>query len=368
MPTSRRPALPLPDWLRAMASQLIIAHHLAWYGPLAVSATVLWPELFSALQSNGRLAVQVFLVVAGFLAARGLAPRPFCRVGPAPTEWPGLVAQRYWRLARPCGVALLAALAAATLARQLGSDPDTPAAPSAPELLANLLFLQDLLGVPALSAGLWYVAIDLQLFALFAALVALRRLGAAGSALNRALRVSSVLGTVTLTVASLFWINLDSRFDIWAPYFFGAYGLGIAACWIQAQPRRAELLVALAALVAVALVFDWRERLAVAGLTALLLAWQPGGERLSRHALHPLMRWLARVSYGSFLLHYPLLLLVGTLTDGTWPGEPVAAALGLLLTWALSLAAGWAMHQWVERPGAAGRPHLPEASRSFAKP
>ncbi|MBN8489756.1 MAG: acyltransferase, partial [Burkholderiales bacterium] len=98
MPTTRRPALPLPDWLRAIASQLIIAHHLTWYGPLAASAALLWPELFELLQAHGRLAVQVFLVVAGYLAARGLAPRPFASSSHGPADWAGLVWQRYWRL------------------------------------------------------------------------------------------------------------------------------------------------------------------------------------------------------------------------------------------------------------------------------
>jgi peptidoglycan/LPS O-acetylase OafA/YrhL len=368
MPTSRRPALPLPDWLRAIASQLIIAHHLAWYGPLAVSAAALWPDLFDGLQAHGRLAVQVFLVVGGFLAARGLASRPFADGGPTPAEWPALVWQRYRRLARPYGVALLAALAAATLARQWGSDPDTPAAPSAPDLLAHLLMLQDLLGVPSLSAGFWYVAIDLQLFALFAALIALRHLGAPGTRWHRAARIASVLGTTTLTLLSLFWINLDSAQDIWAPYFFGAYGLGIAACWIQTQPRRAGLLLALAALVGAALEWAWRDRVAVAGVTALLLAWQPGTDRLARHALHPLMQWLARVSYGSFLLHYPLLLVVGTLVHRIWPEEAGMAALGLLLTWALSLAAGWVIHRWIESAPARPRPVVAAgASRGFAQ-
>ena len=151
--SSQRTALPLPDWLRAIASQLIIAHHLAWYGPLALAAAGLAPSLFTWLQDSARMAVQVFLVVGGYLAARALAPRPFDVRGPQPQEWLGLVSRRYLRLARPYGLALLVALAAATLARQLGSDPDTPDAPSVGVLLANVFFLQDVLGLPALSAG-----------------------------------------------------------------------------------------------------------------------------------------------------------------------------------------------------------------------
>ena len=343
MSTSSRPALPLPDWLRAIAAQLIIAHHLAWYGPLAVTAAVLAPELFAWLQDSARIAVQVFLVVGGYLAARALAPRPYDVRGPLPQAWPGLVLKRYLRLARPYGLALLAALVAAALARQWGADADTPDAPSVSVLLANVFFLQDVLGLPALSAGFWYVAIDLQLFALFAALVAWRRVGAPSSRLNRAMRVASLLGTGLLTVLSLFWFNLDAAQDRWAPYFFAAYGLGVLACWIQAQPRRFAMILALEAVVVLALMVAWRDRLALAGLVAVALAWQPGQALLLRSRLHPLMRWLAKVSYGSFLLHYPVLLVVGTVLDRLWPGDVPVAAAGLLLTWALSLAAGAAV-------------------------
>ena len=41
-----------------------------------------------------------------------------------------------------------------------------PDAPDILQLLAHALLLQDLLDQEALSAGVWYVAIDFQLFAL----------------------------------------------------------------------------------------------------------------------------------------------------------------------------------------------------------
>ena len=65
------------DALKAVASQFIVLHHLAFYGPMSDVANDLAPALFSWLSQNARLAVQVFLVIGGFLAAQGAgAERP----------------------------------------------------------------------------------------------------------------------------------------------------------------------------------------------------------------------------------------------------------------------------------------------------
>lgn len=62
------------DALKAVASQLIVLHHLAFYGPMSDVANGLAPALFSWLSQDARIAVQIFLVIGGFLAARTLAP------------------------------------------------------------------------------------------------------------------------------------------------------------------------------------------------------------------------------------------------------------------------------------------------------
>ena len=63
------------DVLKAVASQLIIFHHLAFYGPLSDVAQSLAPGLMHWFSDYARVAVQAFLVVGGFLAARGWRPR-----------------------------------------------------------------------------------------------------------------------------------------------------------------------------------------------------------------------------------------------------------------------------------------------------
>ena len=74
--------------------------------------------------------------------------------------------------------------------------------------------------IDALSAGVWYVAIDFQLFALMTLLLWLGRRPRWPQAL--------LLG---LMLASLFFFNRDEDWDNWALYFFGAYGMGAAAFW-----------------------------------------------------------------------------------------------------------------------------------------
>ena len=65
--------MPLIDAFKAVASQLIVFHHFAAYGPLSVAARQLAPATVDWLYDYARMAVQVFLVIAGFRLARGRA-------------------------------------------------------------------------------------------------------------------------------------------------------------------------------------------------------------------------------------------------------------------------------------------------------
>ena len=71
--------MPLSDVLKGLSCVLIVGHHLAFYGPRSDAALPLAPQLIAWLSDYGRLAVQVFLVVAGYLAASGLAPAGIAR-------------------------------------------------------------------------------------------------------------------------------------------------------------------------------------------------------------------------------------------------------------------------------------------------
>lgn len=335
------------DWGKALASQLIVWHHLCWYGPVAPAARPLADTLLGWLANEGRLAVQVFLVIGGFLAARSLLPRPGASPACPPAKWPQLLWLRYRRLARPLWPALLLSVVAATLARHSFPDADTPSAPSLTQFLANGLLVHDWLGLPALSAGLWYVAIDLQLFMSLALLGTLaERMGQTNSAWPAWALVAG-LGFI-----SLFWWNRQPALDTWAPYFFGSYALGVLAHWAHGlcQAQRHGLLLAMALTVAGALLLEWRPRVALAGGCALLLASGWGSMRLAAHRWHDGMRWLARISYAVFLVHYPVSLAVNALALNLLGPDlgPATALMVLLATWGLSLATGHVWHKAFE--------------------
>jgi peptidoglycan/LPS O-acetylase OafA/YrhL len=348
------PSLPMVDLGKAVASQFIVWHHLALYGPMSDVAGSLTGALMAWLVSHARLAVQVFLVMGGFLAARGLLPTPHA---PAPAG-PGLLLQTQWRrlkrLMPPYFVALLAATWCALCARTLIDHPTIPEAPTVWQFVSNVLMLQDVLEEDALSAGIWYVAIDAQLYAVLALLCALRVWWGRGAAERGC---ATALTVVALTGASLLWFNREQSLDAWAPYFIGAYGLGVLAQWSRFPRQRVLWIGTIVVLTALALLVEWRSRVALAGGVALVLALDIGrGWRwLNAGPARVLVAFLSRISYTVFLLHYPVMLVVGAAFYRLWPTSPGMNLLGLFVAWGGSLVAGWWLQEALTPPKAVRR-------------
>lgn len=339
--------MPLVDALKALASQLIVLHHFSAYGPLADALDDLLPTLAGWLFDYGRMAVQIFLVVGGFLAARSLAPQ-----GQAAFARPlALLWQRYRRLVLPFAAAMLLAVLCATLARIWLDDEAVPGRASLAQFLAHALLLQGLTHAEALSAGVWYVAIDFQLFALLTLLLwAARQAGR-----QHAARLGVVL-VGGLALASLFHFNRDAAWDDWALYFFGSYALG-ATTWWAAQPgQRARWMLLIWAVGLAALAADFRPRIALALAVAVLLGVARRAGALERWPdLRP-VAFLARISYAVFLVHFPVYLLVSAAFEHFGSESSGVAALALAIGWCASIAAGLAFHRGVELRAAGGTP------------
>ncbi|MET0981819.1 MAG: acyltransferase family protein, partial [Telluria sp.] len=147
--------------LKAVAAQLIVLHHLAFYGPMADHARPLMPALIDWLADEARIAVQVFLVVGGFLAAKSLAPRGL----PGSSNPLGAIWRRYTKLAPPFVIATLLTVGASALASAWMTHDSISAPPSVSQLVAHAFLLHGVLDYESMSAGAWYVAIDFQLYA-----------------------------------------------------------------------------------------------------------------------------------------------------------------------------------------------------------
>lgn len=350
-PTSRTASTsPAIDLAKVLAAHLILFHHLFLYGPVP-AGPLGW------VLADGRLAVQVFLVIGGYLGAAsmlGKLHKP--TTAPLTRQTWQLIVQRarrllptYW-LAAFAMLAVLGWLRWGPLPAELPLDVD-PQALDLPQVAANLLLLQDVLGQEGLSAGFWYVAIDLQLYIGLVLLAMLCR------ALPLSVRGRlAVFGGLTLGISllSLLRWNLDPRLDAWAPYFAGSYALGMLACVLRRGARLPSPLAlgTVGAIGLLALVLAWRSRIAVATLTAMGLCahgWLDEWlRRLPARWLRALGE-LASASYPMFLLHYPLLVLVCASVAGL-TDAPMALAGAVLACWPLSVALGLLVQRWMEAP------------------
>lgn len=362
--TPERDRLPYIDALKAVGAQLIVLHHLAFYGPMSDWTHRMWPDLVEWLSQDARIAVQVFLVVAGFLAARSLAPTGVLRQHTVlPLLW-----QRYVRVALPYLVSLLVAMVCTALARYWMTHDSLPEPPDLWQFVSHALLIHSLLGVDSLSAGVWYVAIDIQLYAVLLGLLwTARHLERRWPGARTAAPAGRWL-VVLLLLASVYGFNRDADWDNWAVYFFGAYGLGVMAWWTSDPDdggRGLSMWWMVAALTAAALVVEWRTRMAVALWVALSLVWARRSGWLHEWPRHPVLAYLGRISYSVFLLNFPVALVVNAWFTRHAPQDPVVQTLGVLLAWLACNLLGALFHHLVEaRLGRLGR--LPSRSAPAA--
>lgn len=334
------------DLLKFVAAQLIVLHHLAFYGPMSDYVRPIAPTLIEWLDSNARIAVQVFLVIGGFLAAKSLSPQGTSLISdPIRVLW-----RRYMKLVPPFMAASVLAVGASAWAGQWMTHYSISATPTVLQLVAHALLLHSILGVESVSAGAWYVAIDFQLYALMTVLLWLTGKIASRRSLPWLAPALVVVGVS----ASLFYFNRDAAWDVWAPYFFGSYGLGVIAWWARGLSRRPTVVALLIAALLLptlgALVIDFRSRIVIALLVACALLLVSRRGWLFSHQQLSWISAFGRISYSIFLVHFPVCLIVNAGFARFVPAQPWMQAGGMLIAWAASLGAGAAFYRWVELP------------------
>ena len=321
------------DVLKVVAAQLIVWHHFSAYGPMADTMTLMWPQLMEWLYRYARLAVQVFLVVGGYLAAQSVMHKPVAH----PLVQ---IAKRYLRLVPFYALALALISVAVAMSRETIHANWLPNEPTLWQFTAHALLIHDLMGFEALSSGAWYVAIDFQLYALLILLChALQG--------HKPQHVSVVVAL--LCVASMWQFNRVDELDIWAIYFFAAYGLGVLAAWAKRSAFDARVFWVTAVLGAAALWFEYRTRLSLALLTAIWLVIKPKG------AAHwtPMKRVLHRLSnsaYVLFLTHFGVIVLFSDMWNKSHFYDPHMALALSGFAWLCCVGVGLFLHEKAEVP------------------
>jgi peptidoglycan/LPS O-acetylase OafA/YrhL len=339
---------PFIDAMRAVVASLVVWHHQVFYGPLAYRFEFSPGGLLDRLYRY-RWAVQVFFIISGYVLARTMSPRVWT---PRQAGW--FTVRRYIRLGVPYLAAIALSMAACACARGWLPDEVTGAPPTAAQLVAHLFFLQDILGYPSLSAGLWFVCIEFQLGLIYVALLWLRDTVSGRRDARRAPtdKVVYLLGGA-LAIASLYHFNRYPRYSPWAVYYFGQFFLGVMIYHGLETPRGARLFAGYVCLVVAALAIDWRARLATSLVAGLLVFAVGKGGWLDRWPRSRVVARLGLTSYSLFLVHFAVIIAVSTVTvrlGATTFGAAVASSAASYL---VSLLAAEVFFSWVEAPTAA---------------
>ena len=340
----------LIDFLKVFAALLIILHHLSNYGQMAEDARQFLPGVMTWLFEYGRYAVQIFLVMGGYLAAQSLTRTRDIR---NPRTALKLIFNRYLRLFAPYVVALLITILCAWVARFWVQDEFVGESETLGQFLAHLFFLQGILGLDSISAGAWYVAIDWQLYAVLAIMLGMF------PGFRSLIWVSTIL-----SLASLLYFNRLSDYENYFIYFIGSYGLGVLAQLAKndvdpAANRLARILIIIIGLVILVTSFDhlWVRNILAYCVAIALIVWGGRAYKDEKHAkMHNLVfsiLWGSRRSYCAFLLHFSFILLANTLYIAWGMDQRHDGAMALAMMF-LALVASWVaanyLYRFVEVP------------------
>ena len=286
----------------------------------------------------GQEAVIAFFLLSGFL----IYANEHARVA---NDLTGYAARRIGRIYPPLvlamGVSLLLGLAL----------PELRSAFSWGQLLGTLAGLQD---VSALKPGvitdsfmgntpLWSLSYELAFYALFPLAMAFeRRFGS---------RVDHAVGLVSLTAYAIYivwpghFVLVLSYFAIWwvgaaiarayRAGFRDARAVAVPLGWLTALAALAVVNVALHAQTAIGVYPALMARHFACALTAAAVLFSPVGRWIVRRfsAFPKTFSALAGISYGVYVLHYPLLIQAGA--HGGWFGIACGAAATIALAWAV---------------------------------
>ena len=335
----------LIDFLKVFAALLIILHHLSSYGQMAEDARQFLPGVMTWLFEYGRYAVQIFLVMGGYLAAQSLTRTSDIR---NPRTALKLIFNRYLRLFAPYVVALLITILCAWVARFWVQDEFVGESETLGQFLAHLFFLQGILGLDSISAGAWYVAIDWQLYAVLAIMFGMF------PGFRSLIWVSTIL-----IVASLLYFNRLSDYENYFIYFIGSYGLGVLAQLAKnySDPvvnRLARILIIIIGLVILVSSFDhlWIRNILAYFVAIALIVWGGRAYKDEKHAkMHNLVfsiLWGSRRSYCAFLLHFSFILLANALYIAWGMDQRHDGAMALAMMF-LALVASWVAANYLYR-------------------
>jgi peptidoglycan/LPS O-acetylase OafA/YrhL len=343
----------LIELLKVFAAILIILHHLSSYGQIAEDVRTVLPSLMIWLYEYGRYAVQIFLVMAGYLAAQSLTR--FANAKFSSQNLLRAIINRYLRLFAPYMAALIFTITCAWLARFWVNDEFVGKTETLSQFIAHLFFLQSILGLDSISAGAWYIAIDWQLYSVLAILLI------SFSSYQALIWFISIVA-----VSSLLYFNRSAQYEVYFIYFIGSYGLGVLAYLAKNFADSKIQSLAKAALIVIGVIIAistfqevWLRNFLAWFVALLLFVWgnasypKVSATSVLKVRLLRTVAWASPRSFCAFLIHFAFILLANTvyIAFGLHAHESGLLAIGLMVAvLACSGIAANYLYRWVEVP------------------
>jgi peptidoglycan/LPS O-acetylase OafA/YrhL len=336
----------LVDGIRGIAAVGIACYHIHRYGPLGDAADRLLPTVVSAGLSYSWIGVQCFLVIAGFVAAHSLRKTHL-----TPSLIGNFALRRMVRLGFAYWAIVLVVLGLNEFAIRFLRDYSLAGEVSWHHALAQFLFVQDIFRFGNISAGLWFVAIDLQFGMAFILLVGLGQWLAGQASLSKWPRGIALLAlTAPFGAMSAFYFNLDANNDALIHYYFHLPVLGALAWWALDRKVPHEAFWIYSGALLVSLIIHWRPEIVVATIAGVALYLAGHGNWLQSGLAGQPFQYLGRTSYSLFLVHYPVSWIILRFGYDLTGSDPTAAVGWLVLAFAGSLGAAHAFFHMVEAP------------------
>jgi peptidoglycan/LPS O-acetylase OafA/YrhL len=348
--------LAMIDGLRGVAALAVVVFHL-YTGTLSGPLSRAFPAPLRLAFANGRVGVQIFFVISGFVIAYSLRRRqitpPFAarfvlrrqiRLDPA-----------YWTLL----VISLLNLWVPTLWHP-GRPNDLP---NLGQVAAHLFYVQGVAGAGYVVPIFWTLCIEVQFYLVFvltlAAAQAAARLGRSSDGNASRMTYIAALAPTALASAMLLLRN-GGNTETWppSPWFvthWYLFALGVLACWAVEGRVKGPWFWGYAAatyVLAAAARGGWvpRPEPAVGLITAALIYLSGRRGRLHDGLNNAFLQYFGMISYSLYLVHYDVgyrFLNAGYRLTGA--SVPAALAwFGLAL--AASVAAAHLLYVLVERP------------------
>ncbi|WAC07559.1 MAG: acyltransferase [Thermodesulfobacteriota bacterium] len=348
------------DSLRGLAALGIACYHIHRYAPLREPAEAILPDYFEHLVRHGWMGVQVFLVIAGFVTAYSLRNTKITE-----TFFGNFFLRRLVRLGGPYWVVVLLVAILNYFVVSLSGDLSFSGRVTWLQLLSQLTFLQDITRYPNISAGLWFVGIALQwglaFILLFGAADRVSRNRSPGARGEWIVLLAFFLPPAIL---ALFVFNLESSMDMWIIYFFHMPVFGALAWWTLERRVPTAAFWAYAAILLAGMAFRFRIEIVIAVIVGV--TFYRAGQSRGIHewlSVRPL-KYLGRISYSLFLVHYSSGWLVTNLGYRITGDHPHAAVFWLALALVASIGAAHVLYVLVEKPTSNLAARLKPSSRA----